>query len=278
MTPKKKDASLLTTGQAARLCEVTPDTILKWITKGRLHGVRTAGGHYRIHLGDLQPCIPPGGLDKMSAEMPVGLPQNLRCWEYLSDRDAVRDDCKQCVVYQVRAAGCFLMAGLEPEIGHAKRFCQTSCQDCVYYRRVTGRAAGVLVVTSDKGMTECLAREQNESIAVRFARNAYEASAVVQEFRPAFAVVDKGLLTTGQSDLLDWLAGDPRVPGLRIILAIPPGRAGRSRHRAKHNLIVGVVEKPFTLRQIAAVISRFPVDFLPPEEGDREGSNGKEKR
>ena len=41
-------SNLLTTGQAAKLCSVTPDTILKWLKRGRLNGVRTAGGHYRI--------------------------------------------------------------------------------------------------------------------------------------------------------------------------------------------------------------------------------------
>ena len=48
---------LLTTGQAARLCSVTPDTVLKWIKKGRLRGVRTAGGHYRIERRLLDPLI-----------------------------------------------------------------------------------------------------------------------------------------------------------------------------------------------------------------------------
>jgi excisionase family DNA binding protein len=35
--------NLLSTGRAAELCSVTPDTILKWIKRGRLSGVRTAG-------------------------------------------------------------------------------------------------------------------------------------------------------------------------------------------------------------------------------------------
>ena len=57
------DPYLLTTGQAAKLCEVVPDTILKWIRKGRLRGTRTAGGHYRINPRDLQPHVPPGRLE-----------------------------------------------------------------------------------------------------------------------------------------------------------------------------------------------------------------------
>jgi excisionase family DNA binding protein len=268
----KRNPSLLTTGQAAKLCEVTPDTILKWIGRGRLRGMRTAGGHYRVHRLDLEPHIPSGGLENPSAEMPTCFPRKLRCWEYLGDRGAVREDCRECVVYRVRAARCFLMAGLEPEIGHARRFCQGSCQDCVYYRRVTGLATGVLVIASDTEATERLAGEQNDSIVVRFARNAYEASAIIQDFRPAFAVVDEGLLGNGESGLLDSLAGDSRVPGLRIILAVPPRRSGRSKRGTKHDMIVSVLEKPFTLRQIAEVISHFPVDRLP-----RDDRTGKEK-
>ena len=50
-------AELLTTGKAARFCSVKPDTVLKWIKKGRLPAARTAGGHYRIEEQDL---LPPG--------------------------------------------------------------------------------------------------------------------------------------------------------------------------------------------------------------------------
>ena len=46
--------SVLTTGQAAKLCAVSTDTVLKWIRKGRLKAFRTAGGHCRINRPDLQ--------------------------------------------------------------------------------------------------------------------------------------------------------------------------------------------------------------------------------
>ena len=42
------ESKLLTTGQVARLCGVTPDTVLKWVKKGKLPASRTPGGHYRI--------------------------------------------------------------------------------------------------------------------------------------------------------------------------------------------------------------------------------------
>ncbi len=264
----QRDGTLLTTGQAAKLCDVTPDTILKWIRKGRLSAARTAGGHFRVDLRDLRPHIPPGRLENASADMPACVPGKLRCWEFLSDKGVVREACKRCVVYRVRAAGCFLMASLGPEIGHARRFCQSSCHDCVYYRRVKGLATNVLVITSDQRVVERLAQEGNETIAMRFARNAYEASAIIQDFRPAFAVVDEGLPAATESGLVDSLAGDPRVPGLRIILAVPRSRPERNRDRLKNDRIVSVMEKPFTLRQIASVVDSFPVDSLSLEDSD----------
>ena len=249
-------SNLLTTGQAAKFCSVTPDTILKWIKKGRLSGVRTAGGHYRIQPQDLQPLVASSRPDAQLAQCD---PQKLRCWEYLGDRGAVKEDCRQCVVYRVRASRCFLMAGMEPEVGHSRLFCQSSCEDCVYYRRVNGLATNVLLITSDDELIERLATEGDESIALRLARNAYEASAIIHDFRPGFAVIDVEHLRAGRSELVDSLAGDPRVPGLRIILVAPPGTRGQ-RRRQKDDLIVGVLEKPLGIRQIAAVINGFPVD------------------
>ena len=252
---------LLTTGEAAKLCSVTPDTVLKWIRKGRLPAGRTAGGHFRVDRRHLEPLIhrslptepkPSAVQDRVASPM--------RCWEYLGNPETVREDCKQCVVYQVRAARCFLMTGLEPEIGHAKRFCDNSCQDCVYYRRVNGLPSNVLVLTTDDEMVAALRNQESESVTVRFARSAYEASALVHDFKPAFAVVDNDLLAAGENGLLEALASDSRVFGLRVVLAVAPHRGGRKPDYRQHELIAAVVEKPFTIEQIAGIIGSFPVD------------------
>lgn len=263
-----QDPSFLTTGQAAKLCSVTPDTILKWIRKGRLEAARTAGGHFRIERRHLEPLITartatyPSGQRFSECHAP-----DLRCWEYLGERGAVTEDCKQCVVYRVRARRCFMMAGLEPDVGHAKRFCQNSCQDCVYYRRVKGLATNVLVLTADEGLVSRLAEEGSESIALRFARNSYDASAIIQDFRPAFAAIDEELLASGDRELLDAMSDDPRIPGVRIILVVPQSGTRRRNDRPTSSLIVGVIEKPFRINEIADVINSFPVDYLPAESG-----------
>jgi excisionase family DNA binding protein len=256
----QRELSLLTTGQAAKLCDVTPDTILKWIRKGHLRGARTAGGHYRISLQDLEPHIPPGRLESLGSETPICRPEKLRCWEYLSDNGVIREECKKCVTYRVGADQCFQMADLGNAVGHARRFCRDSCEECEYYRRVQGLPTNVLVITSDAALLDRLSTEENRAITLRFAKNAYEASAIIQTFFPAFIVVDQDLLL-GDDGLLDYLANDPRLPGAKIILGVQHGTSGKEDVQSE--VVFSVIEKPFGSRRIATVVNSFPIDRLP---------------
>lgn len=258
----------LSTGKAAQLCSVNPDTVLKWIKKGRLAAIRTAGGHYRIEERDVAALIPPSILEIPSAPAAEGRP--LRCWEYLSRSGRMRDECKNCVVYQIRAAWCFQVASLECDIGRLKGACNAPCQDCAYYRRANGEATNVLVITTDSQLVESLGQGEHENIELRFARSAYDAAAVAGSFRPAFVVVDQELRGHGGSDLLDSLADDPRLPGLRIILGVPKGKAARLGALPEKG-VVSVIEKPFGQERIVEVIKRFAVELLPKAEL---GTNG----
>jgi excisionase family DNA binding protein len=249
---------LLSTGQAARLCSVTPDTVLKWIKKGRLSARRTVGGHYRIERRALEPLIvSPHPAECASWELAERDPDGVHCWEYLSDRGAVRDQCRQCVVYRVRAARCFLMAGLEPDVGHAREFCPGTCEDCVYYRWVKGLLTNVLVISPDEDLVDCLLGEDSNNINLRLARNAYEASATVQSFQAAFVVVDEAVLGAGAAGLLDTLAGDSRLPGVKIILAVARGAASARRREVATGTVWSVIEKPIGLEQIGAAIAEI---------------------
>lgn len=254
-------SDLLSTGQAAKLCSVTPDTVLKWIKRGRLNAVRTAGGHYRIDVRDLDPFMvsprrseahPPA--IRPTAD-PVETPRNTRCWEYLSSEGKVRDDCRQCVVYRVRATRCFLMAGLEQDLGHARQFCHGSCEECLYFRRVQGLGTNVLCISSDAELRKRLDCTDDTGVAVQFAKNAYEASAAIQDFRPAFVVIDVERVQSWDTDLLDSLAEDSRLPGLRIILIVSPGMSSWRRSQLEGGPVVSVLEKPLACTEILRVIS-----------------------
>jgi hypothetical protein len=184
----------------------------------------------------------------------------LPCWEYLSNNGVVAQRCTRCVVYQVRGTQCLQMADLETESGHARQFCQNSCEDCVYYRRVLGLPTNVLVITSDEALLERLSTEQDDRLALRFARNAYEASAVVQSFQAAFVVVDQELLTTGEGELLDSLAADPSLPGVKIVVGMRQGAATAPGEQGHRTPVFSVIEKPFGLERIASVVDSFPIE------------------
>ncbi len=257
----RSDRDWLSTGQAAELCAVTPATVLNWIRTGKLDGVRTPGGHYRVRREKLGPII----ARRRSAFRPNGKSAGtspLRCWEYLSREGVVRDECTDCVVYKVRATWCFQIATLGLDTGHSRRFCPTSCDDCAYYRRVKGIPTNVLIVSADTDLLEQLRSEPADDVVLRFARNAYEASSVVEDFLPAFAVVDLDTPAAREGGLLESLNRDPRLPGLKTVVAVGQGRGKQRSFLRKTRTIAGRIEKPFGLNQIRAVIESFPVESL----------------
>lgn len=258
-----EDAKLLTTGQAAKLCSVTPDTVLKWIKKGKLRARRTAGGHFRISALDIEPfrTVPAPRCEayELPEQMPGGEGQEVPCWEYLSEKGEVRDNCKQCVVYRVRATRCFLMAGMDPDLGHAREFCEGSCEDCLYYRRLQTLSTKVLLVTDDDSLTQSLECGDTDGILVKFARNGYEASAVVEDFRPTVAIIDVENQMDLGAGLLDSLAADVRLPELKVILAVPPSAVQRVYHRPRHRLVSDILEKPLACDQLIDVLRNGPL-------------------
>jgi excisionase family DNA binding protein len=250
----------LTTSEAAEFCSVQPDTVLKWIKRGKLRAARTAGGHHRIEYRDLEPFLRASCVGRKAQVTDETAVRPVRCWEFFSNQGVLRDACKECVVYRVRAAWCFEMLGLGTEGGHVKLFCQDSCEDCAYYRRVKGLKIHVLVASQDEDLIRRLAEEESESLSLRVVRNGYEASSVIHDFRPAFAVVDQDLIPDGGRELVECLTTDSRVPGLEIILAVP--RARRRRRKDSQKRAVAVLVKPFGLDRLTAVVNRLPVESV----------------
>jgi len=251
----------LTTGKAARMCAVKPDTVLKWIKKGRLRASRTAGGHYRVDERDVALLLSQDpARDRAFEESAALCSRPMRCWEYMNHGPG--HECQDCVVYQVRATWCFRMANVVRGAGHARRFCTSLCQECPYYRRVHGSPANVLVITRDENLIQDLARRENESVAFRFARRGYDASAIVSVFRPAFVIFDQAVLEDLGLGLLDALASDPRTAGSRILVAVRKGNLG---FRIQGHSVFATVEEPFNADEIVAIINRIPVEALESE-------------
>ena len=252
---------MLTTGQAARLCSVKADTILKWIRDGRLQATRTAGGHFRVdptHLNALQPlsfaeASPPN-------EPGASQPAMLRCWEYMAAEGEIPEACLQCVAYRIRAAWCFEVRKLGCDVGQMSVYCRTSCEDCLYYQRVTCSATDILLVTVDLDLIEALSADKAR-LRIHVARNAYEASALIAAVRPTFAVIDLEPLRGGEAGLLDCLYMDRRVCGLRIILAEPSRKSGLQP--PAHPGIVSTLRKPFGSQDLLRIVQSYRVETKP---------------
>ena len=105
----------------------------------------------------------------------------------------------------------------------------------------------VLVASRDDDLVRHLAEEEGDGLSLRVVHNGYEASAVIRDFRPAFAVVDQDLTPDGGKELVECLTTDSRVPGLKIILAVPgegrrrfgDGRYSRTREALRAGSVDG---------------------------------------
>ena len=60
----------LTTGQAARHCQVSIPALQRWIRDGRLTASKTPGGHCRIELEEVQRFLRQYGMPPYATSMP----------------------------------------------------------------------------------------------------------------------------------------------------------------------------------------------------------------
>jgi excisionase family DNA binding protein len=242
---------LLTTGQAARICSVTPDTVLKWIRSGRLRAQRTAGGHHRILLEDLEQALGGAAPEPTLADTPVEQRQFSYCWEYNGNGDLL-EGCRECAVFKMRALRCYEVVEHAKEVGHKMVFCQGSCLDCDYYRIVHKQAANVLTLSDNDILTAHLRKSADSApFNFEFANCEYACSALVDKFRPDYVIIDCSLGDDVVRDMVTHLKEDPRIPRVRVILAVDSGKAPVECDKE----VFARLEKPFTAGDIVACVS-----------------------
>lgn len=138
----------LSTGQAARFCLVTADTIVNWIKHQHLPARRTAGGQFRILVLDLRSYMTERGMktDLLDAEFET----RRYCWEYgrCSEAEPIMGvDCEDCLVFRSRTLNCFeLRAALtsQPEQLEA-------CARCEYLANWRSDGASLPLCASKRG-------------------------------------------------------------------------------------------------------------------------------
>ncbi|UCG50754.1 MAG: helix-turn-helix domain-containing protein [Candidatus Latescibacterota bacterium] len=242
-------SNYLTTGQAATILAVTPDTVLKWIRSGRLPAWRTAGGHHRIDPRDLSRISNDLQNSPTGTTSPRPKPFEY-CWEFYGN-GGLPENCAGCAVYLMRAQRCYEVAKLAPQSGHLKAFCKSTCDECEYYRLVHEQRTNVLVVTDDETLTADLRRaEDTADFNLEIADCEYICSLKITDFRPDFAVVDCSIGRQASSDISHHLLHDPRIPSVRVVLA---GREDEFPPECDKEFFARM-ERPFGIGEIGEII------------------------
>lgn len=127
------------TGQAARFCYVTSETILNWVRSNQLRAQRTAGGQYRIRLEDLRTFMVENGMSTalLDAEKDV----RPYCWEFHCQVTAQyghspMGPCAECLVHRSGTLNCWELHGLLPVTRRRGDACD-ECEYCATWRRAT---------------------------------------------------------------------------------------------------------------------------------------------
>ena len=243
-------SELMTTGDVARLCGVTPDAVLKWIKAGKVPATRTPGGHYRVSR---EACSAMGLGEPLpeatapSAEAPQAQREDARCWEFFGEDGNPREPCLSCVVYIARAQHCYTLAALGEHAGHQRNFCgKDDCQPCSFYRACHGMSTEVLVVTRDDALTRRLEKDTDRgSISLRFARSGYEASIAIATHHPAFVVLDTDVPEVREGQLPEAIMQDGRIPDTTVLVACRRGHEVTVDRKS-----APTIGAPFTAKQI----------------------------
>ncbi len=244
----------LSTGQAAKRLSVTPDTILKWIKRGKLPAVRTVGGHYRVARECIESILRFEG-ERQAPARAIPFDRFVHCWEFFSNSGRVSEGCQRCLVYRARAAKCYEMSSLTRKRGFEGLFCETSCEECPYYETRQSRPLNILIITDKEELKTLAEHPEGSRLRIRYTSCEYECSLLVDTFRPDFVVVDCVIAQEKVRQLCQHLASDPRVPGLKIILAVPP----QSRETAIESFpgVCSRIKRPFSLEELEEHFERL---------------------
>jgi excisionase family DNA binding protein len=120
--------SALSTGQAARYCYVTSYTIVNWIQTRKLQAQKTAGGQYRIRVGDLREFMRANDMRTDLLEEEQGI--RPYCWEFHCRLGEETSACEDCPVRRSGAENCYELRRAIP----LSESLFEECTSCEYYK------------------------------------------------------------------------------------------------------------------------------------------------
>lgn len=242
------DKEYFTTGEAAVICAVTPNAVLKWVSAGRLSANRTPGGHHRIPRQALLELLK--GQSRVSSDLSGEKPFQF-CWEFNAKSGKIQKGCLECIVYRSRTGRCYEMAKLPNETGHSKLFCDRSCEDCKYYEMIRGRTPNILLAIDLPQLQSSLELQSADmDCHLRFTDCEYHCSMIIESFRPDYVVIDCSIGPDRSREFAQNLSEDPRIPFARIILA---GNRQDLPEECDH-LVFAFITRPLTISTISELI------------------------
>jgi excisionase family DNA binding protein len=243
---------LLSTGTVARICEVTPDTVLKWIKSGKVPCFKTPGGHYKIPQTSLSTIL---GVSGATPGLDREDRSHLYCWEYYADAGRIEDACRACIVYRSKALRCFDMVNLPAEAGHTGLHCERApCEACDYYKLVQGQRPKAVVVATDERLRDRLLRaETSLEFDLRVVDSEYNCCLLINEFRPDFVVIDTSLGAKRCYELMKHLHADPRLPLVRVVL----NRDLKGLPRALKKKVFAFIKGSITAKTLSHIVADF---------------------
>jgi len=254
MNETQKTKDYLTTTQAAKLLSVSPDTVLKWVKAGKVKSYRTLGGHFRIPLAELG-ALPQTSVKAATAEKPSHPVAHQYCWEFHAGDGEITPECRECVTFRSRARRCYELKDLPEGMGCLNVMCDTDCSQCGYYQLVSGQGINVLILSEGKRMlTNSDQLDDSDDLQIRFATNEYEASTMIEEFRPDYVVVDCAIGKLRTASVCNSLFGDKRIPVARIVLS---SRTKNIKDYCDRD-VFGWIKKPFEVMQLLKCIRGVP--------------------
>ena len=113
----------------------------------------------------------------------------------------------------------------------------------------------VLIVDRDEELTSLLQKVLHDSAGydIAVADSAFEAGAIIGQFRPAIAVVDVDLNGIDGKTLSRFVASRSELADTRLI-AMGASLTDLDRHDLTQQGFHAVLAKPFSIRQVAAII------------------------
>lgn len=242
----------ISTGQAAKICSVTRDTVLKWIQSGHLPARRTAGGHHRILRSDLDRIVDfPADPEPSAPAEERKVSEDVKfCWEHHGD-GRVTDECRACAIYAMRAQRCYEVLRLAPETVQSGIKCQRECAACDYFEMASRGVASALVVTTDPELTRNLNSIADlPGFSLRLVDCGYSCSSVLNSYRPDYVFVDCNLGLEESKRMVRHLLNDPRIPFVRVVVA----GCVESFSQDCETRIFATIERPLRLEDIIEVV------------------------